>query len=132
MAVGFPVRGKRFFCRLVNSYRCFGDPIAFRATVPVYHPTRRNNPNDTNLQHHRCANPKPRSRLYLPQNSQTCCRSLPTSYSARTEGSVPELKRPERESDQSISSNAKVNNVWSHTSTPAICLHSVHRETLYI
>ena len=84
-----------------------------------------------NLQHQRCANPRPRSRLYLPQNIQTCCRSLPNSYSARPGGSVPKLKRPERESDHSISPNAKVNNACSHTSTPVICLHSIHRETIY-
>jgi len=101
---------------------------AFRATVPVYQSTRRNNPNDMNFQDYRCANPKPCSRRYLPQNIQTCCRSLPNSDSGRPGGSVPKLKRSERESDHSISSNAKVSNAWSHTSTPAICLHSIHRE----
>jgi hypothetical protein len=50
--------------------------------------------------------------------SQTGCRAQPASYPVGTGGSFPGVKRPVREADHSHPSSAKVENVWSYTSTP--------------
>jgi hypothetical protein len=75
--------------------------------------------------------PNPAADYTYPKSSRTVVGpSQPPIQRAPGARSL-KLKRPKRESDQSISSSAKVNNSWSHISTPAICLHSIHRETIF-
>ena len=40
----------------------------------------------------------------------------------------PAVKRPGRESDHSPPSSIEINNEWSYTSTPAICLHGENKD----
>jgi hypothetical protein len=49
----------------------------------------------------------------------------PASYPVGTRGSLPRVKRPEREADHSPPSSAEVKNAWSYTSTPPIRLYGV-------
>jgi hypothetical protein len=60
-----------------------------------------------------CSSPKCPVRLLGP-NGYRC--------------SFPGVKRPGREVNHLPPSSAEVKNVWSHTSTPPICLHGLDRE----
>jgi hypothetical protein len=51
------------------------------------------------------------------------------SFSKRPDqrGSFSEVKSPGREIDHSPSSSVEIKNVWNHTFTPSVCLHSGYR-----
>ena len=46
--------------------------------------------------------------------------------------SFPEIKKLEHEADHSNPSSAQVQNEWSYTSTPPVCIHGVERSSTSI
>jgi hypothetical protein len=63
--------------------------------------------------------------LSLHHNVQNGSGAHPASYLMVPGALSLGLKRPGREADHSPPSSAKVNNVWSYTSTPPVRLHFV-------
>jgi hypothetical protein len=62
----------------------------------------------------------------LHHRVQTGSGAHPASYPIGTGGDLClEVKRAECEADHSPPSNAEVENAWSYTSTPPVCLHCV-------
>jgi len=62
---------------------------------------------------------------FSPRRLQTGSGAHPASYQTATRGSIPRGKASGHEADHSPPSSAKVKNVWSYTSIPPICLHSM-------
>jgi len=64
--------------------------------------------------------------LFSPRyRVQTGSGAHPTSYPVATRGFSPGVKRPVRETDQSLPSGAEVKNAFSYISAPSIRLHDV-------
>jgi hypothetical protein len=76
-----------------------------------------------------CSIPGRNKRFSLLQNVQTGSVARQTSYTMVTEGSVLGVTQLGCETDHPLSSSAKVQNEWSYTSAPTICLYVVDRET---
>ena len=62
---------------------------------------------------------------------QTCSAGPQPTYNGGIGGYFLELKRPEREADNSLPRNASTKNDWSYSSTPPIGLHVAAREKIY-
>ena len=126
-----PVRGNRFFCRLIKllTFRRIVLPSERKYLFTSRHGIMTQMTWIFNTIDVRTPNPTT-DFLFSPSSRPAVCPSQPP-IQREPGGSVPKLKRSERESDHSLSSHAKVNNVRSYTSTPAVCLQGIHEETIF-